>query len=243
MFNSKVVWLVGLLGVAIGGCAAEPGEETADRDGDKELGTVSSPVYTDISPQDLRNKLEIKNRSNNLCLEVIGGVAAVGTRVNEAPCARSRNQSFHLLQPTFAPQFQIVWRQAPDLCVGIAGSASTSAPTVLVACRNAQGVAMANSIYRLDNLINFPDPLTSQMSFRLPNISGPTGAGTACLDGDIAAPAWTPPVIQPSPIPGIIPKTPLPPRQLRPAPTTPSVLTLGCNNQRPTQVWTVTNWF
>jgi len=23
----------------------------------------------------------------------------------------------------------------------------------------------------------------------------------------------------------------------------PSVLTLGCNNQRPTQVWTVTNWF
>lgn len=242
MFNSKVVWLVGLLGVVVGGCAAEPGEETAERDG--ELGTVSSPIWTDTSWQALRNKLEIKNRSNNLCLDVIGGAVAVGTRVNEAPCARTRNQSFYLFQPTSAFQFQIVWRQPEGLCVGVAGNAAiSSAPIELVACRDARGLVTANSLYTLDNMVNFPDPLTSRMSLRLPTIPGPTGPGTACLDGDITTPEYTAPVIQPSPIPGIIQKYPSPPRRLLPAPSAASVVTFGCNNQRPTQTWTVTNWF
>lgn len=208
----------------------------------EEVGTVASPIRTDTSPQNLVNKLEIKNRATGACLEVIGGVAALGVRVNEAPCARTRAQAFHLLQPTSVAAYQIVSRQAQDLCVGVAGgSAVTSMPTELVPCRNAQGVAMANTLYRLDNLVDPLHPTTSQMSFRLANVSGPTGMGTACLDGDIAAPTYTAPVIQPSPIPGIYPKAPTPPR-LFPVPRTVSLVTLGCNGGL-TQRWIVTNVF
>jgi hypothetical protein len=198
LFNSKLVGLFAAMGLVIGGCAVEPGQEEAP-DGEEDLGTVSSPIWTDTSPGNLQYRVELRNRQTGYCLEVDGGVAAAGTAILQRACTRGSSQRFTILQG--GSWYQIVWRPASHLCVGVAGArALDNTPLVLVPCRDAQNAQTLNSVFTLSRGENLQDPVTSRMTFKFAAAGASTSAG-ACIDNFDARPAYQPLTITPPPSP------------------------------------------
>lgn len=184
MIKSNVVAVVGLVGAMSMGCAADP-DDGAKADEGEELGTASSAIWTDTSYANLQHKLEIKNEYTNKCMDVAGGVIAVGTPVNQYRCHRGENQQFYLSMATFST-FQIVWKRATSLCAGFAVTSSQRTLAdhtglVLVPCRDAQGNVPWNTKFHLDNSNDLQHPTTSHLSFRA-DMPHATAGASACID-------------------------------------------------------------